>query len=73
VTEKGFFHGITKNLVLVGDIADRVGVMAAGQIVEEGPALDVLQRPSPPPAARFTPAVQSYSPSAASKLRSCEI
>jgi ABC-type dipeptide/oligopeptide/nickel transport system ATPase component len=73
VTEKGFFHGITQNLVLVGDIADRVGVMAAGQIVEEGPALDVLQRPSPPPAARFTPAVQSYSPSAASKLRSCEI
>jgi ABC-type glutathione transport system ATPase component len=36
VTEKGFFHGITQNLVLVGDIADRVGVMAAGQIVEEG-------------------------------------
>ena len=48
MTEKGFFHGITKNLVLVGDIADRVGVMAAGQIVEEALALDVLQRPSPP-------------------------
>ncbi len=32
----------------MGDIADRVGVMDAGQIVEEGPALDVLQRPSPP-------------------------
>lgn len=48
MTEKGFFHGITQNLVLVGDIADRVGVMDARQIVEEGPALDVLQRPSPP-------------------------
>ena len=48
MTEKGFFHGITHNLGLVGDIADRVGVMDAGQIVEEGLALDVLQRPSPP-------------------------
>ena len=34
--ETGFLHGITQTLVLVGDIADRVGVMAAGQIVEEG-------------------------------------
>ncbi|MFZ4817748.1 MAG: oligopeptide/dipeptide ABC transporter ATP-binding protein, partial [Limisphaerales bacterium] len=30
------------------DIADRVGVMYAGQIVEEGTALDVLQRPRHP-------------------------
>ena len=48
MTQKDFLHGITQNLGLVGDIADRVGVMAAGQIVEEGLALDVLQRPSPP-------------------------
>jgi ABC-type glutathione transport system ATPase component len=53
----------------VGDIADRVGVMAAGQIVEEGLALDVLQRPFQP----RTLAVRSYGPRAASKLRSCEI
>jgi len=39
---------ITHNLGLVADIADRVGVMYAGQIVEEGPALDVLQRPRHP-------------------------
>jgi oligopeptide/dipeptide ABC transporter ATP-binding protein len=39
---------ITHNLGLVGDIADRVGVMYAGQIVEEGTALDVLQRPRHP-------------------------
>ena len=39
---------ITHNLGLVGDIADRVGVMYAGQIVEEGNALDVLQRPRHP-------------------------
>ena len=31
----------------MGDIADRVGVMDAGQIVEEAP-LDVLQRPFHP-------------------------
>ena len=53
----------------MSDIADRVGVMDAGQIVEERPALDVLQRPFHP----RTPAVRSYGPSAASKLRSCEI
>ena len=52
----------------MGDIADRVGVMDAGQIVEEAP-LDVLQRPFHP----RPPAVRSYGPSAASKLRSCEI
>ena len=69
MTEKGFFHGITHNLGLVGDIADRVGVMDAGQIVEEGLALDVLQRPFQP----RTLAVRSYGPRAASKLRSCEI
>ena len=32
----------------MSDIADRVGVMDAGQIVEEGHALDVLQRPFHP-------------------------
>ena len=52
----------------MGDIADRVGVMDAGQIVEEAP-LDVLQRPFH----LRTPAVWSYSPSAASKLPSCGI
>ena len=39
---------ITHNLGLVGDIADRVGVMYAGQIVEEGQTRDVLQRPRHP-------------------------
>ncbi len=53
----------------MGDISDRVGVMDAGQIVEEGPALDVLQLPFH----LRTPAVRSYSPSAASKLPSCGI
>lgn len=53
----------------MSDIADRVGVMDAGQIVEEGPALDVLQRPFH----LRTPAVRLCSPSVASKLPSCEI
>ena len=39
---------ITHNLGIVGDIADRVAVMYAGQIVEMGPARDVLQRPLHP-------------------------
>ena len=39
---------ITHNLGLVGDIADRVGVMYAGQLVEEGPAAGVLRHPRHP-------------------------
>jgi oligopeptide/dipeptide ABC transporter ATP-binding protein len=39
---------ITHDLHLVSDIADRVAVMYAGQVVEEGPVADVLQRPAHP-------------------------
>jgi peptide/nickel transport system ATP-binding protein/oligopeptide transport system ATP-binding protein len=39
---------ITHNLGIVGDIADDVAVMYAGQIVEQGPAHDLLQRPLHP-------------------------
>jgi oligopeptide/dipeptide ABC transporter ATP-binding protein len=39
---------ITHNLGIVGDIADEVAVMYAGQIVETGPARDLLQRPLHP-------------------------
>jgi peptide/nickel transport system ATP-binding protein len=39
---------ITHNLGIVGDIADRVAVMYAGQIVELAPALDLLRRPLHP-------------------------
>ena len=39
---------ITHNLGLVGDLAEDVAVMYAGQIVETGPVRDVLQRPSHP-------------------------
>jgi len=39
---------ITHNLGLVGDLADRVAVMYAGQVVEEGPAADLLRRPGHP-------------------------
>ena len=37
---------ITHNLGIVGDMADRVAVMYAGQVVEMSPALDLL-RPAP--------------------------
>src|SRR6185312_5508139 len=39
---------ITHNLGIVGDMADRVAVMYAGQIVELSPALDLLRRPLHP-------------------------
>jgi len=39
---------ITHNLGLVGEIADRVAVMYAGQIVEIGPATEILHRPQHP-------------------------
>ena len=39
---------ITHNLGIVGDMADRVAVMYAGQVVELSPALDLLRRPLHP-------------------------
>src|SRR6516225_8327952 len=39
---------ITHNLGLVGDLADDVAVMYAGQIVETGPAAELLQSPRHP-------------------------
>ena len=39
---------ITHNLGIVGDLADRVAVMYAGQVVETAPARELLQRPLHP-------------------------
>jgi oligopeptide/dipeptide ABC transporter ATP-binding protein len=39
---------ITHNLALVSGFCDRVVVMYGGRIIEEGPALDVVRRPSHP-------------------------
>jgi len=39
---------ITHNLGIVGDIADRVAVMYAGQVVEMSPARELLKRPLHP-------------------------
>jgi oligopeptide/dipeptide ABC transporter ATP-binding protein len=39
---------ITHNLGIVGDLADRVAVMYAGQVVESAPAQALLQRPLHP-------------------------
>ncbi|MBL0934599.1 MAG: ABC transporter ATP-binding protein [Rhizobiaceae bacterium] len=39
---------VTHDLKLVGEIADRVAVMYASQVVEEGPVAEVLARPKHP-------------------------
>ncbi|MBN8247824.1 MAG: ABC transporter ATP-binding protein [Verrucomicrobia bacterium] len=39
---------ITHNLGIVGDLADRVAVMYAGQVVEEAPAAELLRSPRHP-------------------------
>jgi len=39
---------ITHNLGIVGDLADRVAVMYAGQVVEEAPAQELLRHPHHP-------------------------
>jgi len=39
---------VTHDLVIAGEICDRIAVMYAGEIVEIGPARDVLERPRHP-------------------------
>jgi peptide/nickel transport system permease protein len=53
---------ITHNLAVVAEIADRVCVMYAGEIVEEGPVAEVFARPRHP----YTAALIASAPDAAS-------
>jgi peptide/nickel transport system ATP-binding protein len=39
---------VSHDLAVVGQIADRIAVMYAGRVVEEGPALEILRRPRHP-------------------------
>jgi oligopeptide/dipeptide ABC transporter ATP-binding protein len=55
---------ITHNLGIVGDLADDVAVMYAGQIVENGPVREVLQRPLHP----YTKALIQSVPELASEV-----
>jgi len=39
---------ITHNIAIAAEVADRVAVMYAGRVIEEGPTADVLKRPTHP-------------------------
>ena len=56
---------ITHNLGIVGDIADQVAVMYAGQIVEWSPAVELLSRPLHP----YTAALMNSVPKLGSDAR----
>ena len=56
---------ITHNLGLAGELANRVAVMYAGQIVESGPAEDLLQNPLHP----YTRALINSVPSIGAEAR----
>ena len=51
---------ITHDLGVVAETADRIAVMYAGQIVEEGPARDVLRTPKSPYALDLIASIPSY-------------
>ena len=51
---------ITHDLGVVAETADRIAVMYAGQIVEEGPAREVLRTPASPYALDLIASIPSY-------------
>ena len=59
---------ITHDFGVVAEIADRVAVLQQGELVEQGPAEEVLTRPQHPYTKRLLAAVPSLTPPAAQAL-----
>ncbi|RDI58912.1 ABC transporter ATP-binding protein [Microvirga subterranea] len=60
---------ITHDFGVVAEIADRVAVLQQGELVEQGPADEVLSRPRHPYTKRLLAAVPSLTPPAPKQLR----
>jgi oligopeptide/dipeptide ABC transporter ATP-binding protein len=60
---------ITHDLALVGDIADRVAVMYAGEIVETGPAQEVVAAPRHPYTRALIACMARHAPQQAGRRR----
>jgi oligopeptide/dipeptide ABC transporter ATP-binding protein len=60
---------ITHDLALVGDIADRIAVMYAGEIVETGPAQQVVEAPRHPYTRALIACMARHAPSEGGRRR----
>lgn len=51
---------VTHDLMLASDLCDRIAVMSAGRVVEQGPAMDVLDQPREPYTRQLLAAIPTW-------------